>query len=237
MRRLAELQTEWTRLKRASLPAGPARQLCRDRGQADRRAAPAAGRSREPGPGRAPRRPSVRVPGRRAAPSRCGPGAAAGSSWRDWLTHPDHPLTARVMVNRIWQHHFGRGIVATPSNFGIRGEPPTHPELLDWLAARFVASGWSIKAMHREIVLSETYQLASDHDPASASLDPENRWLWRFPRRRLDAESIRDAMLAVSDGSTEAGPGRTRSRRSRPGTGPSTTRSRRSIRRITAAST
>ncbi len=84
------------------------------------------------------------------------------------------------MVNRIWQHHFGRGIVATPSNFGIRGEPPTHPELLDWLAARFVASGWSIKAIHREIMLSQTYQLSSDADTHDAAIDPDNRWLWRY---------------------------------------------------------
>jgi len=102
------------------------------------------------------------------------------------------------MVNRIWQHHFGSGIVATPSNFGVRGEPPTHPELLDWLAARFVDRGWSIKDIHREIVLSRTYQLASDLDTRADSNDPANRLLSHFPRRRLDAESIRDAMLAVS---------------------------------------
>lgn len=116
----------------------------------------------------------------------------------DWLTHPDHPLTARVMVNRIWQHHFGRGIVATPSNFGIRGEEPSHPELLDWLALRFVESGWSVKAMHRLILLSKTYQLASTRDDANAARDPGNRWLWRHDRSRLDAELIRDGMLAVS---------------------------------------
>jgi hypothetical protein len=123
-----------------------------------------------------------------------------------WLTQPGHPLTARVMVNRIWQHHFGRGIVATPSNFGVRGEPPTHPELLDWLAGRFVTSGWSIKAIQREIVMSATYQMGSCDDAASAAVDPENRWLWRFRRRRLDGESIRDAMLAVS-GQLHQGPG------------------------------
>jgi Protein of unknown function (DUF1553)/Protein of unknown function (DUF1549)/Planctomycete cytochrome C len=116
----------------------------------------------------------------------------------DWLTRPSNPLTPRVMVNRIWQHHFGRGIVATPSNFGLRGDPPTHPRLLDWLAARFVASGWSIKAIQREILLSQTYQLSSDPDNHNAVLDPDDRWLWRFPRQRLDAESIRDAMLVVA---------------------------------------
>ena len=115
-----------------------------------------------------------------------------------WLTRPNNPLTARVMVNRIWQHHFGKGIVATPSNFGIRGEPPTHPQLLDWLAARFIESGWSIKAMHRLLVRSRTYQLASTHDEADAAKDPANRWYWRHDRRRLEAEAIRDGLLAVS---------------------------------------
>ena len=88
--------------------------------------------------------------------------------------------------------------MATPSNFGLRGEPPSHPELLDWLAARLVASGWSIKDLHRQILLSRTYQLSSGDDARNATVDPGNRWLWRFQRRRLDAESIRDAMLAVS---------------------------------------
>ncbi len=137
---------------------------------------------------------------------------AASSSGRlelaDWLTRPDHPLTARVLVNRIWQYHFGRGIVATSSNLGTRGEPPSHPELLDWLAAKFVTDGWSIKALHRAIVLSETYQLSSAFDDRDAALDSDDRWLWRFPRRRLDAESIRDAMLAVSDQLDRSRPGR-----------------------------
>jgi Protein of unknown function (DUF1553)/Protein of unknown function (DUF1549)/Planctomycete cytochrome C len=135
------------------------------------------------------------------------PGESGRLELARWLTRPDNPLVARVMVNRIWQYHFGRGIVATPSNFGPRGEPPSHPELLDWLAARFIAGGWSIKAIHLEILLSQTYQLSSDVDPANAARDPENRWLWRFPRRRLDAESIRDAMLAVSGNLDRARPG------------------------------
>jgi hypothetical protein len=115
-----------------------------------------------------------------------------------WLTSPDNPLPARVLVNRVWQHHFGKGLVGTPSNFGTRGEPPTHPELLDWLTARFVESGWSIKALHRLIVLSRTYQLASAHDDADVATDPGNRWYWHHDRRRLDAEAIRDALLTVS---------------------------------------
>jgi hypothetical protein len=115
-----------------------------------------------------------------------------------WIAAPDNPLTARVLVNRTWQHHFGKGLVATPSNFGLRGEPPTHPELLDWLADRFVRSGWSIKAIHREILLSKTYQLASAPHAAAGAKDPGNRWYWRHDRRRLDAEATRDALLAVA---------------------------------------
>ena len=116
-----------------------------------------------------------------------------------WLVDPANPLTARVMVNRIWQHHFGRGLVATPNDFGARGRPPTHPELLDHLASRFVGDGWSIKAMHRRIMLSRTYQLAAAEDSRAASVDPANELQWRHDRRRLSAEEIRDAMLAVAD--------------------------------------
>jgi hypothetical protein len=115
-----------------------------------------------------------------------------------WIASPDNPLTARVMANRVWQFHFGRGLVATPSNFGTRGEPPTHPELLDYLADRLVRSGWSMKALHRDIVLSKTYRLASTPDPANSSKDPANRWYWRHDRLRLDAEETRDALLAVA---------------------------------------
>jgi mono/diheme cytochrome c family protein len=115
----------------------------------------------------------------------------------DWLARPDHPLTARVMVNRIWQWHFGEGIVRTPDNFGKMGERPTHPELLDYLASRFVESGWSIKAMHRTIMLSSAYQMASQTGDAVVESDPENRLFSRFNRQRLDVEEIRDGMLAI----------------------------------------
>jgi Protein of unknown function (DUF1553) len=115
-----------------------------------------------------------------------------------WMTDPDHPLTARVMVNRIWHHHFGLGIVATPSDFGVRGEPPTHPELLDFLSRRFIESGWSVKAMHRLILLSTTYQQKSDRRDDGFEADPRNQLLWRQNRRRLDFESTRDAVLAVA---------------------------------------
>ena len=113
-----------------------------------------------------------------------------------WMASPENPLTPRVMVNRIWQSHFGRGLVATPSDFGTNGLRPTHPELLDWLAAEFIKTGWSIKHLHRLIVLSRTYQQQSAR-PASAQARDE-RWLWRFPSRRLEAEAIRDSMLLVS---------------------------------------
>jgi hypothetical protein len=115
-----------------------------------------------------------------------------------WLTHPDHPLTARVMANRVWRHLFGAGIVRTVDNFGFSGEPPSHPELLDTLAVRFAAGDWSVKRLVREIVLSRTYRQASTYRKDAFLADPEDRLLWRAAKRRLDAEAIRDAMLAVS---------------------------------------
>jgi hypothetical protein len=124
-----------------------------------------------------------------------------------WMTDPDHPLTARVMVNRLWQWHFGEGLVRSPDNFGNLGQRPTHPELLDWLARQFVASGWSVKAMHRLIMLSSTYQMSTRHDEAAAAADPENRLYWRFNRRRLEAEAVRDALLAVSGRLRAGSPG------------------------------
>jgi Protein of unknown function (DUF1553)/Protein of unknown function (DUF1549) len=115
-----------------------------------------------------------------------------------WLINPDNPLTARVIVNRVWQYHFGFGLVRTSSDFGTTGEPPTHPELLDWLARWFVEHGGSFKALHRLIVTSSTFRLSTKGDARNASIDPENRLLWRTPYRRLDVEVIRDAMLAAS---------------------------------------
>ena len=116
----------------------------------------------------------------------------------EWLTRPGHPLTARVYVNRIWHHLFGRGIVATTDNFGTRGEAPTHPELLDYLAARFVEKGWSTKQIIREIVLSRVYQLSSRPDRRNEETDASNQFLWRANRRRLEVEAIRDAIYQVS---------------------------------------
>jgi mono/diheme cytochrome c family protein len=115
-----------------------------------------------------------------------------------WIASSGTPLTARVMVNRVWQHHFGEGLVRTPSNFGLQGDAPTHPELLDWLAAEFVARGWRIKELHRLMMLSQTYQRSSQADAAALERDPENRLLARFNMRRLTAEEVRDSILAVN---------------------------------------
>jgi len=136
-----------------------------------------------------------------------GPGQSGRLQLAQWLTRRDHPLTARVMVNRIWLHLFGEGIVRTPDDFGVYGERPSHPELLDHLARRFVGSGWSIKQMIRTIVLSRTYQLASNADTKLIEADPQNLLLARHYRRRLDAESLRDSMLKVS-GQLDLQPGR-----------------------------
>ncbi len=116
----------------------------------------------------------------------------------EWLTRPDQPLTARVMVNRIWQNHFGRGIVSTPSDFGTQGATPTHPELLDWLATEFIARGWSQKSIHRLMVTSATYRQSSTPSSATLEADAENLLFSRMPRKRLDGEAVRDALLAVS---------------------------------------
>ena len=124
----------------------------------------------------------------------------------EWITRKENPLFARVMVNRIWQGHFGRGIVSTPSDFGLRGERPSNPELLDWLTGAFVESGYSIKAMHRLILSSAAYQRSSRDEPANVAIDPENHLLWKFSRRVLDAESVRDMMLFLGGNLDEKQP-------------------------------
>jgi hypothetical protein len=144
---------------------------------------------------RVPRRFPAALAGDRQPPIRSGSGRLELARW---LGSPGNPLTARVMVNRIWQHHFGEGIVRTPSNFGAQGERPSHPELLDYLAGRFVASGWSVKAMHRLILLSATYQQSSRAEKASRRADPENRQFGRVDGRRLEAEALHDSLLAVA---------------------------------------
>ena len=139
----------------------------------------------DPEPAEIPHLPHVDSSGRRTALAH-------------WLADPENPLTPRVMVNRIWHYHFGRGIVATPSDFGLMGEPPTHPELLDWLSNEFIKSGWSVKHMHRLIMNSATYQQSSAYRDDAHRADPLNRLFWRFRPQRLEGEVIRDAALAVS---------------------------------------
>ena len=116
----------------------------------------------------------------------------------EWIASPENMLTARVIVNRVWQHHFGRGIVRSASNFGQRGTPPTHPELLDWLALWFIDNGWQLKPLHQLMMTSSTYRMSSRGDEASLTADPDNDMFWRFNLRRLSAEELRDATLAVS---------------------------------------
>ncbi len=171
----------------------------------------------EPTPVYVLRRGELRSPGERVAPgvppafstSELQPFRVAAKSSRSggtgrrlglakWLIQPRHPLTARVIVNRIWQHHFGRGLVATPANFGNTGAPPSHPELLDWLASEFVRQGWSFKTLHRLIMTSTAYRQRSLVTPEALAADPENVLLSRFPLRRLDAEAIRDSVLQVT---------------------------------------
>jgi mono/diheme cytochrome c family protein len=157
------------------------------------------GNPRSPGDAVEPAFPSVLAA---RAPRFPAPASEARSSGRrlvlaNWIANPENPLTARVMVNRLWQHHFGRGIVRSSSDFGYRGTPPTHPELLDFLASELVARGWSLKEMHRLIVTSNAYQMSSNPDPEALARDPENDLFWRFDLRRLTAEEIRDSILAV----------------------------------------
>ena len=126
------------------------------------------------------------------------PGQSGRRELTEWLIRPDHPLLARVWVNRVWQHLFGEGIVATVDNFGTQGEPPSHPKLLDYLAVQLVQNGWSTKWLIRQMVLSQTYQMSGTNLPAGEAIDPENRLRWRMTRRRLTAEAFRDAILSVS---------------------------------------
>ena len=131
------------------------------------------------------------------------PAPGAKSSGRrtalaNWIASPDNPLTARVMANRLWQYHFGRGIVRSPNNFGLQGDPPTHPELLDWLASELVAQGWRMKPMHRLIMTSHAYRMSSRGRAEALATDPANDLFWRFDMRRLTAEEIRDSILAIT---------------------------------------
>jgi mono/diheme cytochrome c family protein len=126
------------------------------------------------------------------------PEAERRKALAEWIAHPDNPLPARVMVNRLWHYHFGRGLVSTPSDFGFNGDRPSHPELLDWLASELLSNGGHLKPIHRLIVLSSTYRQSSRIDPKARAVDDQNRLLWRMTPRRLEAEAIRDAILTVS---------------------------------------
>jgi hypothetical protein len=156
------------------------------------------GQASKPGPVVEPGVPAVLV---KQQPNFLPPGPFTSQrrlSLARWIAGPENPLTARVIVNRIWQYHFGEGLVRTASDFGVMGEKPTHPELLDWLASWFVREGWSIKKLHRLIMTSNTYRMSKRMIPEYQDKDPENRLWWRFPYHRLEVEAIRDSMLAVS---------------------------------------
>jgi mono/diheme cytochrome c family protein len=157
------------------------------------------GRASNPGPTMQPRVPAVLTTAQPKFSESGKHSTLRRLAFAEWVASPDNPLTARVMVNRVWQHHFGTGLVATSSDFGHIGARPTHPELLDWLAHWFVQeAGWSLKKLHRLILTSETYRQGSAWNEQAAKVDPENHLLWRYPYRRLDVESIRDSTLAVS---------------------------------------
>jgi hypothetical protein len=195
--RLAVLRGEYERLRRSDVPPELPCAYGVAEGKPENSAIQRGGEPDRPGPVVPRGLPGPGFPG--GVPPLAIPEQASGRvQLAEWITRADHPLTARVIANRIWQHHFGRGIVATPSNLGVRGDEPSHPDLLDWLAARLVSTGWSIKDLHRQILLSRTYQLSSRSDDHDLALDPGDRRLRRYPSRRLDAEAIRDAMLAVS---------------------------------------
>ncbi len=156
------------------------------------------GKPGRPGPETPPAVPAVLAKEQPRFPEKESPTSRRRLTLARWLAARDNPLTARVIVNRVWHYHFGEGLVRTPSDFGTLGQKPTHPELLDWLAVWFVDHGYSFKALHRLILESNTYRMAKSTNEAYAAADPENRLLWRFPYRRLEAEAIRDSMLATS---------------------------------------
>jgi hypothetical protein len=190
------LRAELRNLQRTNLPADvPVAYAVRD-GQAADTPVQEAG---DPGqPGQVARRGAPAfLPG--GGPLEIPAGASGRLQLARWLTRGDNPLTARVLANRIWQHHFGSGIVGTSSNFGTSGEAPTHPELLDYLAAELRDGGWSVKSLHRLILASAAYQRSSADDDVALAADPDNRLYWRMSRRRLDAETIRDALLSTGE--------------------------------------
>lgn len=199
---MGELDREIDRVRRRMVPPLTIRALW-DLGRPSPTYILRRGEYDKPGPLVGPGVPSVLTDGRTPfdvqAPFPSGtPKTGRRLAFARWLVQEDNPVTARVMVNRIWHHHFGTGLVKTLDNFGVQGERPSHPELLDWLAVEFVRRGWSIKEMHRLMMNSRTYQQSSRVDDERAHIDPQNRLLSRMPMRRLDAESLRDSLLFVS---------------------------------------
>ncbi len=156
------------------------------------------GKASRAGPKVAPGMPAVLVDQQPVFPAPNSETTLRRLTFARWLARLEHPLTARVMVNRVWHHHFGEGLVRTPSDFGIMGQPPTHPELLDWLTATFVEQGWSVKKLHELILSSNTARMSKQWNKEHAAKDPDNQRLWRFPNKRLEVEAIRDSVLAVS---------------------------------------
>jgi hypothetical protein len=189
--RLAEMRKELERLKKASPPMYPVAHVIKGGGQEMKVSV----RGNPAKPGEPAPKGFLQV----LTPTKAGkPKDYNRLDLANAIASPDNPLTARVIVNRVWAQHLGRGLVATPSNFGALGEKPSHPELLDWLTVQFVEHGWSLKWLHREILLSATYRLSSEANPANAETDADNVYLWRANRRRLEVEPWRDALLAVA---------------------------------------
>jgi hypothetical protein len=193
LQELAQLEVELTRLRTTAPPAPPFVHALVESGSTDMKLA-VRGNLLRLGPV-APRRFLRILSG--ASPVTFSQGSGR-RELAEAIADPQNPLTARVFVNRVWQHHFGTGLVQTPSNFGTLGEPPSHPELLDWLAANFMQHGWSVKWLHRQIMLSAAYQMSGQYDEHSFNTDGGNRLLWRMNLRRLDVEAWRDALLSVS---------------------------------------
>jgi mono/diheme cytochrome c family protein len=192
--RLAELKQEISKLKKNPVPRPPLAMSVNDHKRPGPMAICIRGDAHQRGESVARGFVSIVAP----QPPVIGPDSSGRAQLADWLTSDQNPLTSRVAVNRVWQHLFGQGLVGTPDDFGTRGEHPSNPNLLDHLARQFMQQGWSVKRLIRSLVLSRTYQLSSNFDRAAAAQDPENRLLWRMSRRRLQAEALRDGLLAVS---------------------------------------
>jgi hypothetical protein len=192
-----EIAAEIKRLERET-PSLPRGYFLREQGPAPETHLLIRGKASRPGPKVQPGMPTVLVNKQPAFPESDGRTSRRRLTLARWIASPDNPLTARVIVNRVWQWHFGEGLVRTPSDFGVMGAAPTHPELLDWLAATFIENGWSLKKLHHLIVTSSAYRMSKRANPTYTAEDPENTLLWRFPLRRLEVEAIRDAVLSVS---------------------------------------